>query len=425
MYSAVCEGIEGPRRVRCNVTFVAPLETLRGVSPLHRARSETAATPNHAAGSTWRWHVDMAACDYPGPTQPRTAAERTVAEALSRPDVDTWQAAFDEELAFCKKLGVWEEAHLPEAKHTLPSFFIFEMKRDGRYKARLVAGRHRQRQGLNFEDTYASVGSCCTMRMMMAITARENLELWQFDVRTTFLNGWLKEEVYLRVPVGLKGKLGKGGEVPRLRRTIYELKQASQAWNEWLEGELAGRGFVQSDADPSLWIVPGKDGAVLALFDVDDGLEAARTTKEVDALVDLLESVFEVRRPGEPVDFLGIEIQRDREAGTNTLTQRAKAEALAVTHGVQGACRAVPRVPMSPECFSSLRAAQPGEPMADKLGYQKGIGSLLHLSRCTRPDIALLVGALAAYNSAPSVAHCEAMLDVVRYVGSTAERDVT
>jgi hypothetical protein len=152
---------------------------------------------------------------------------------------------------------------------------------------------------------------------------------------------------------------------------------------------------VQSDSDPSLWILHGKDGAVLALFYVDDGLVAARTGEQADALVDLVASIFEIRKLGEPVDFLGIEIQRDRESGTITLTQhKAKAEVLAAAHGVQGACRATP---MSPECFASLRAAQPGEPMADWLGYQKVVGSLLHLAQCTRPDIALPVGALAAY----------------------------
>jgi hypothetical protein len=171
---------------------------------------------------------------------------------------------------------------------------------------------------------------------------------------------------------------------------MYGLKQAPQAWHERLQGELARRGFVQSDAGPSLWIMHRKYGAVLALFYVDDGLVvAARTAEEADALVDFLESIFEIRKLGEPVDFLGIEIQRDRGAGTITRTQNAKAEAHAVAHGVQGACRAVPRVPMSQECFSSLRAAQPGEPMADKLGYQHAIGCLLHVSQCTRPVIAL------------------------------------
>jgi hypothetical protein len=244
-------------------------------------------------------------------------------------------------------------------------------------------------------------------------------------VRTVFLNGWLKEEVYLRVPAGLEGQLGTAGKVLRLRRAIYGSRQASRAWNERLQGELARRGFAQSNADPSLWIVNGEGGAVLTLFYVDDGLVAARTPKEANALVDLMELIFAIRKLGEPVDFLGIEIRRDRGARTITITQKAKAEELAAVHGAQEAGKAEPRVPMSPECFASLRAAQPGEPMAHKLNYQKVIGSLLHLAQCTRPDIALPVGALASYASAPSVAHSEPLVKLVRYVGMTAGQGLT
>jgi hypothetical protein len=128
-------------------------------------------------------------------------------------------------------------------------------------------------------------------------------------------------------------------------------------------------------------------GMVLSLFVVDDRLVGARASEEADALVRLVESIYEIRKLGETVDFLGIENQRNRGAGT--ITQKAKAEVLAAVHGVQEACKAVPRVPTSPGCFATLRAAQPGEPMAHKLGYQKVIGSLLHLALCTRPDIAL------------------------------------
>jgi hypothetical protein len=70
------------------------------------------------------------------------------------------------------------------------------------------------------------VGSCPTMRMIMAIAAHEDLELRQSDVRTAILNGWLKEEVHLRAPAGLEGTLGKGRQVLRLHRAIYGLKQA-------------------------------------------------------------------------------------------------------------------------------------------------------------------------------------------------------
>jgi hypothetical protein len=244
------------QRGECGVTFVAPLKTPWRVKPQQPDRSESAATLTHATGSAWRQDVDedmaalTAAVDTPGPHN-HALPPRTVAEGLARPDV-RWQAVIDEELAPCRKFGVWEEVHLPEKKQALPSVLIFEIKRDGRYKARLVAGGHRQRLGLDFEETYASVGCYRTMRMMMAIAAHEDLELRQFDIRTTSLNAWLQEEGYLQVPAGLKGKLGKGEKVLRLRRAIYGLRQASQAWNE---GELSRSGFVQSNADPSLWII--------------------------------------------------------------------------------------------------------------------------------------------------------------------------
>jgi hypothetical protein len=150
--------------VRRNVTFVAPLETPWGMKPQQQDRSESEASLNHATSSTWCRNVDedmaalTTAVDTPG-SHSHALPPRAVAEGLSHPDADRWQAAIDEELASCHKFGVWEEGHLQEEKQALPSFFIFEIKRDGRYKARLVAGRLRQRLGLDSQEPCASVGS--------------------------------------------------------------------------------------------------------------------------------------------------------------------------------------------------------------------------------------------------------------------------
>jgi hypothetical protein len=153
------------------------------------------------------------------------------------------------------------------------------------------------------------------------------------------------------------------------------------------------------------------------MFHVDDGLVAAKTVAEADALVDLVGSMFEIRKIGEPEDFLGIHICRDHGSGTISVDQKDKAVALAAELGVSGECKVVP---MSPEVFGELRGAQPWEPMADKLQYQRVVGSLLQLAQCTWPDIALPVAALAAYSSAPSTQHYAVLLDIVRYVGGTA-----
>jgi hypothetical protein len=262
-----------------------------------------------------------------------------------------------------------------------------------------------------------------TFRMIAAVVAHEGLVMRQFDICTAFLNGELPEEVYIRPPVGLDPPLAAPGEVLRLLRALYGLRQAGRAWNKRLETELLARGFVQSQADPSLWMLHGKGGTVMTLFYVDDGLVAARTAAEADELVALIGSMFDIRvHDGEPEDFVGVQISRDRERGTVTLDQQDKSRALAATLGLSGERRSVP---MSPETYANLRAATVGEQMADVDAYQSVVGSLLHLAQCTRPDIALAVGALAAYCHAPTQAHHVALLDVVRYVGSTAERGLT
>ena len=80
---------------------------------------------------------------------------------------------------------------------------------------------------------------------------------------------------------------------------------------------------------------------------------------------------------------------------------------------------------MSPTVYGDLHGARGGDERADKVEFQSGIGSLLHIAQCMRPDIAVSVGALAAFSSEPAAEHFEAMLDVVRYVGSTAARGLT
>jgi hypothetical protein len=131
-----------------------------------------------------------------------------------------WQAAIDKELASCREFGVWEECELPAGKQALPSRFVLERKQDGRYKAHLVAGGHRQQYGLDFEDTFAPVCSYRTMRMILAVSAHENLVLRQFDVRTAFLNGELEEEVYVRPPPGAEHLAVGNKRVLRLRRAL-------------------------------------------------------------------------------------------------------------------------------------------------------------------------------------------------------------
>ena len=352
---------------------------------------------------------------------PDEGSPKSVREALSRPDAGEWKRAIQEEIDTCESYKVWTRCKLPAGRVALPSRLVLDLKRDGRYKARLVAGGHRQEHGVDYNDTYAPVCSYRTVRAILALAAHEDLELRQFDVRVAFLNADLEEEVYMRAPAGAEHLCGPN-EVLRLNKALYGLHQGQRMWTNLLFGKLGGAGFVQSKADPSLWILSDSSGVALTMVYVDDGIVAARTAVLAEAAVDLIGSFFEIRKMGEPRDFLGIDITRDRAARTITISQEQKALALVRGQGLVGERR---RVPMSPETYDALRVTQPGEQLADRTQYQMVLGLLLYLAMCTRPDIASVVMALACYGSNPSRAHREALDDVVRYVGCTAARGIT
>jgi hypothetical protein len=204
--------------------------------------------------------------------------------------------------------------------------------------------------------------------------------------------------------------------VLHLKRALYGLRQASRAWNKRLDGSSAKRVLCS----PMLILrcgfclgmgVPCLRGFTSTMGRLQQGLQLRQMP-----WLSWWPACWTFVRSG------SLRISWDHEAGAISISQECKALALAEPFGVRGVHKAVP---MSPEVFAELRSVQDGDDMAVQLDFQRGIGSLLHLAQCTRPDIALPVGALAAFSSAPTVAHFKAMLDVVRYMGSTPGRGIT
>ena len=153
----------------------------------------------------------------------------------------------------------------------------------------------------------------------------------QFDICTAFLHGELTEEVYLRPPRGLEhiagGPRQSAETPPRALRTSTGLQGLGSA----ARGELTDLGFVQSDADPSLWILYGEGGARLAMFYVDDGLVAARTAAEADELIDLIAGRLlpSAARSATPQTSSALRWTATGRPGPSKSSQRLKAFAIA------------------------------------------------------------------------------------------------
>ena len=98
------------------------------------------------------------------------------------------------------KNSTWESVHLPNGKRTLPCKWVYKMKVTGNYKARLVVKGFRQQQGVDFEEIFSLVVKMTTLRCVLALVAREDMELVQMDVKTTFLHGDIYEDIYTQQP---------------------------------------------------------------------------------------------------------------------------------------------------------------------------------------------------------------------------------
>lgn len=153
-------------------------------------------------------------------------------EAMRSEYSSEWLEAMKDELKSMKINKVWDLVEIPKGTKTVGCKWVYKTKRDSkgnieRFKARLVAKGFTQREGVDYNETFSHVSSKDSFRIIMVLVAHYDLELHQMDVKRSFLNGDLFEEVYMAQPEGF---VIEGKEGCRLKKSIYGLKQASRQW---------------------------------------------------------------------------------------------------------------------------------------------------------------------------------------------------
>jgi hypothetical protein len=169
-----------------------------------------------------------------------------------------------EEYASIMKNDVWEVVPRPEGKSMIGSRWIYKIKHvaDGsveKFKARFVAKGFSQKEGIDYDETFAPVARYTSIRAVISIAVEMGWKIHQMDVKTTFLNGIIEEDMYIEHSKGFE-VYERYSHVCKLRRALYELKQTPRVWYSWIDNYLQGMGFSKSEVDSNLYyIIVGRE----------------------------------------------------------------------------------------------------------------------------------------------------------------------
>jgi hypothetical protein len=293
---------------------------------------------------------------------------------------------------------------------------VFKLKRDEvgaiiKHKACLVARGFLQREGIDFDDAFAPVARMESVRLLV-LAAQEGWCVHHMDVKSAFLNGDLKEEVYMHQPPGFTIP-DKEGKVLRLRKTLYGLRQAPRAWNAKLDSTLQMMGFEQSPHEAAVYRRGNGRNVLLVGVYVDDLVIASTKDAEVAAFKEEMKATFQMSDLGPLSFYLGIEVHQD-DSGI-TLRQTDYAKRVVELAGLTDCNPAL--TPMK-EKLKLSRDSTTKE--VDATQYRRFVGSLRYLAH-TRPDLAFSVGYVSRFMQRLTTVHQQAIKRIIRYVAGTLD----
>jgi len=325
-----------------------------------------------------------------------------------------WHDACLRELEALKKRNVFELVECPRNRKVIKNRWVFDVKSDGRKRARLVAKGFSQIEGLDYDQVFSPVVRFETVRLILAMAALGNWHITRLDVRNAFLYGELEEEIYMEQPEGFHVP-GREREVLKLLRALYGLKQAGLAWWRTLRESMIKLGFTGLTSDAGLFIWRNEHTFVIAVIYVDDSIFCGPDKELVNALKAKFMARWECRDLGDVTEFLRMRIVR--KGSKVQIDQCAYLETVLERCGMQNCKFAATPLPAGyiPEPVSPDTVIDPEL----RSRYQTVIGSLLYLTLGTRPDIAFAVTKLAQFAARPTKEHLNKALYICRYLAGT------
>ncbi|SPC65519.1 related to retrotransposon protein [Ustilago sp. UG-2017b] len=340
----------------------------------------------------------------------------SLGEAMNGEDAQLWKEAICKELEGLEAMGTWEVVHHPQGVPLVDSKVVLRLKLDAdgvpiKHKARLVARGFTQREGIDYQETFSPVAPLGAIRAILALAVQNNWEVHTLDITMAYLNSTLKEAIYMKPP---EGSGVAPGQVYKVVKGLYGLKQSRREWNLEFDRSLQRIGFFQVECAPCIYTKGhGEDLAIVVIY-VDDTLVIAPQLETVLKVKKQIGQRWKMEDSGEVSHFLGIKISRDRMKCTMTIGQSGYIDQVLAKHLDR---RTRPTtVPMKSIPEGTIIASK-----AQQKEYPVIVGKLLWIANSTRPDLSHTVSVLARHMREPSQEHYQAAQRVLRYLEGTKE----
>ncbi|GKA80925.1 retrovirus-related pol polyprotein from transposon TNT 1-94 [Tanacetum coccineum] len=268
-------------------------------------------------------------------------------------------------------------------------------------KARLIAQGFRQEKGINFEESFAPVARIEAIRIFIANAAHKNMTIiYQMDIKMAFLNGELKEEVYVSPPEGLVDQ-DNPSHVYKLKKALYGLKQAPRVWYNMLSSFLISQQFSKGAVDLTLFTRHAGNDILLVQIYVDDIIFASTNTAMCDEFANQMTSKFKMSMMGKMSSFLGLQISQSPRG--IFINQSKYASEIVKKYGLNTTDYVDTPMIETKKLDEDLQ----GKPV-DAILYCGMIGSLMYLTT-SRPDLNYVVCLCARYQAKPIEKHLQAV----------------
>jgi hypothetical protein len=347
---------------------------------------------------------------------------KTLKQAMESRHAKLWAIATVEEWLSIIGNNTWELVEKEPWMKIIPCKWVYVVKANEkgipvRCKARLVAGGHRQVEGIDYDETYAPVSRMTTLRILLGVSACKGWIVHQLDIKTAFLHGKADLDIYMRQPPGFQDGANL---VCKLRKTLYGLKQAPRAWFFVLKHVLNDLGFEQISADSSFWVHKSVDIVAYLTSIVDDMLlvspHESFTLKIVHAILDKLPGTHS----GRAIYYNGLRITWLDHTREVLLTQAAHVDKLyeKFKHFLDTSKR------RSLPGKENLRVSKLGSNFVPKsqpldvevYRFRELIGGLSYITHGTRPDAIHVTNQLAKAANNPMWEHWSLALELLSFM---------